>query len=561
MRILSLKVSNYRTLEDVNLHFPSYYSSICGKNDSGKTNIVNVIRGLLVEEQPYYFEEYPRFSIKKDFPKWKEVKSNDKKINITIEIKINKLSDTGLYEFLNKFLKLNSKEEDIVLEVEYTLTTKSPPTYVNVTVGKRKYEGFDAQEVLKKLQNSPIVLFHSSSGVGGPFPFLKSQRGFIQDISHEYRKDIEKMKAGVNKTLGKIAKKQQREIKELLNLLETKFDVGLTLPSFEFDYLQFDISLGDKKANMALDQWGSGTRNRTLILLHLLRAKQIVELDASSDKITPVLIIEEPENFLHPTAQAEFGRVLQELSEKFKVQVIVTSHSPYLLSMDKPESNILLERKMERRKLRNTIRADISGENWMKPFGLALGIGNEDFKSWRSIIFGHSDKILLVEGVTDIEYFEMLKDSSHGTNRLKFEGEIFSYGGYGNLKNSVLLKFIKDKYDKVFLTFDRDAYKELKKCLESLGMKNKIDYCAIGLSEEGKDDIEGLMPEIIKSTVYSNYSDLVTKSMKGSADSRKKAKNELKSKILEEFKDKANVANGDFNDFYPYTKLINKALM
>ena len=105
------------------------------------------------------------------------------------------------------------------------------------------------------------------------------------------------------------------------------------MPAFDFTYLPFSITLGDRRMEVPLDDWGSGTRNRTLVLLALFRARQIADSEASAGKITPVLIIEEPESFLHPSAQAEFGRVLQDLAEEFGVQVLVTTHSPYLLNL------------------------------------------------------------------------------------------------------------------------------------------------------------------------------------------------------------------------------------
>ena len=47
MRILSPKTLNYRTLESIDLAFPSSYTAICGANDSGKTNVVRAIRALV----------------------------------------------------------------------------------------------------------------------------------------------------------------------------------------------------------------------------------------------------------------------------------------------------------------------------------------------------------------------------------------------------------------------------------------------------------------------------------------------------------------------------------
>lgn len=93
--------------------------------------------------------------------------------------------------------------------------------------------------------------------------------------------------------------------------LNSKLKVGITLPDFSLDRLPYNLTLGDSKIEVNLNDWGSGTKNRTIIFLTLLKARQISESATSAEKITPILIIEEPESFLHPSAQAEFGRILQ----------------------------------------------------------------------------------------------------------------------------------------------------------------------------------------------------------------------------------------------------------
>ena len=79
-----------------------------------------------------------------------------------------------------------------------------------------------------------------------------------------------------------------------------------------------------------LDVYKRETKDRTHSLLSLVREKKMTEAHDDDAKSGPALIIEEPESFLHPSAQAEFGRLIQDLSEEFKVQVIVATHSPYL---------------------------------------------------------------------------------------------------------------------------------------------------------------------------------------------------------------------------------------
>jgi predicted ATP-dependent endonuclease of OLD family len=145
--------------------------------------------------------------------------------------------------------------------------------------------------------------------------------------------------------------------------------------------------LGDRKINVVLTECGSRTRNPTLIFLALFTAKQISQSPASASKITPVFVIEEPESFLHPSAQGAFGRILQDLSAEFQLQVITTTHSPYMLNLNDPTSNILLKRCIRYNQQRETRRVDTSGDNWMEPFGEALGVRNAEFEPWRAVFF------------------------------------------------------------------------------------------------------------------------------------------------------------------------------
>jgi hypothetical protein len=99
------------------------------------------------------------------------------------------------------------------------------------------------------------------------------------------------MKKMVSRGLAKISKSQQAEFEGLLGRLQTKYEVGLSMPSFDFSYLPFSITLGDRKFEVPLDDWGSGTKNRTLVLLTLFRARQIGDSEPSAAKITPVIIM------------------------------------------------------------------------------------------------------------------------------------------------------------------------------------------------------------------------------------------------------------------------------
>lgn len=555
MRITRLGTRNYRTLESLDLPFPSFYSAICGRNDSGKTNVVRAIRCLMKEDEPSHYVGEPEFSLKNDFTKW--VDSADPKarlIGVDIDLRISADSDTGLFEFFRDYLGLGSVSGDLDLKVEVTHSAEG--STVQVSAEGQQFDGLKAQEVLKRLQTSRTFLFHSSTD---PHPrYRRGFRGVIGDITEEYTSKLEQSKKALDRVLRRIAREQQQEIEDLLGRLADRYRVGLTIPSLNIRYFPYDLTLGDRKVEVELDEWGSGTRNRTLVLLTIFRAKQVAESPTSASKVTPVIVVEEPESFLHPLAQAEFGRILQDLSEEFKVQIIVTTHSPYLLSQNRPESNVLLKRRVLRGQLRATERVDTTGARWMEPFALALGIADDEFRPWRELFFSRPAGLLLVEGDTDKEYFTLLRDSRHGENQLQFEGEVFSYGGRDTLRNQALLRFIKDRFHSVFVTFDLDAEAVVERPLQALGFEKRRSYLPIGVDAPGKKSIEGLLPDRIRTAVYGENADLV-QALTGTTDERREAHGRLKRLLLERFKAEAR-PGADYEKLYEVGRVISRAL-
>lgn len=562
MKLSSLSIRTYRTIDSIDLQFPVSYAALCGPNDSGKTNVIRAIRAMMKDEDenPYFPGDDDGISVKDDFPKWLDTPPDQRFIKVSLQLDINPQRDAGLYQFLLRQLQIEGTEEELRLQMDATYGADRQTPKVAVSCHGKTYEGLEAQEVFKKFQTSRSILFHNSPQ--NELVRLRYREGFgqLRELSGESAASLAKLKTSMDKGLQKIAKNQQQELEGLLGRLETKYKVGLSVSAFDLGWLPFNLTLGDSKHDVPLDSWGSGTQNRTLILRTLFRAKQIGEAEASASKITPLIIIEEPESFLHPYAQAEFGRVLQDLAEEFQVQVIVTTHSPYLLSLTHPESNILLARRSHYGQLRETQRVESNGEHWMAPFGQALGLSSDEFKPWQKLFGSHSDAVLLVEGDTDKAYFEMLRDRRHGAHALSFDGEIIAYDGTGTLKNNMILRFIKNRYKRVFLTFDLDMKSEVERCLSSLDLKKDIDYLPIGIDSPGKRSIEGLLPESIRTAVFAANPDLVMAATSGTKDERDSARNLLKRKYLEQFQAVATPGDEYFSEFYRLTKLANRAL-
>lgn len=141
----------------------------------------------------------------------------------------------------------------------------------------------------------------------------------------------------LQKQLKRVAKAQTSELNGILGKLNDRFDVELsTVDSSSSRRIPLSINLTDKNVAVPLPEWDSGTQNRTRILMSILQASRTKSRERLEDRNAPIVVIEEPESFLHPSAQAEFGKVLQSLSDEFKIQIIVSTHSPYVLNQVHP---------------------------------------------------------------------------------------------------------------------------------------------------------------------------------------------------------------------------------
>jgi predicted ATP-dependent endonuclease of OLD family len=564
MFIKELTVKNYRTLEDVSLTFCHYYTAICGKNNAGKSNILKTIRNLL--SSGYFirmlsdeFIGHGDISYKNDFTKWKKGTNED--IQIKISIELDKDEDSSLYKFIRDLILKDETEnqgnQKEILCIDYYKKPDNSSDY-KINFGEIEIEkDFPKREVLRRIKTSETVVFHNSTEYDSFSPFSAKKNSINNFITEKDKKDISDKIETLLKSVQKSLKKQQDELSNLLGRLEDKYEVSFSMQGLKLERESIEISLKEKGVDVSLDEWGSGTKNRTLIFMSLLNARKFQESSNQTEKIYPIVLIEEPESFLHPSAQAEFGRILQDLANEFKIQVIVTTHSPYLLSHSTQLANILVDRDLKSKaKDKGSLISNTEDDNWYEPFALALGINGEDFGPLKLTIFNDSNNVILVEGPIDKEYLELLKNPAHGANALKQNIEIYPYGGADVIKNTAITSFIKNRFTNVVVTVDYDKYDSVKRSLTSIGFIENKNLLPVGKNETGKKLIEGLLPSDIKSSVRTKYPDIVDAAMENSSE-KKEAQNSLKKKYLEEFKATAKPGNEHYGEFYKLVKKIN----
>jgi putative ATP-dependent endonuclease of the OLD family len=558
MKISKINIQNFRSIEKLTINLPGHYTAISGKNNSGKSNLLRPLKTLFGAEPRFRFND-DEIKHSQHFPIWKK-KDSVEHIKVEAFLTMTRSADASVFKLAEEFFKLkeNVTEIDLHLSAEYQ-RGKEQPEFI-VRIEEDILDSYKSKTIFTTIKTSGAFQFYNSTEQHNPFDSRNYLTDLVGELSKTEREQITKYRDKLSKTVSGLARKHQKDVSSLLGRLEEKYSVGLSAPKLNLDFLPINITLGDKRVDVSLDEWGSGTKNRTHILLALFKAKKLSESLDEDTKISPILIIEEPESFLHPSAQAEFGRIIQDLSEEFKVQVIVATHSPYFLSQQRPESNILLSRKLEAGQLRATEKITVESDNWMEPFALNLGLSNPEFEPWKPIFFSKTNKILLVEGEIDKEYFDLLRNDIHGPNKLSFDGEIFPYGGRSTIENGILLRFIKGRYHRFFVTFDLDCEKQLSKLLQGLGMEKGKHFTAVGINGSGREKIEGLLPDSVRNAVYGKHGALVQQGLAGSGDESKSAKQKLKRLLLEEFKIKAQPGQEYYSEFYKLVKAINKAM-
>ncbi|MGH9787279.1 MAG: AAA family ATPase, partial [Candidatus Acidiferrales bacterium] len=140
MRLRSASIRNYRTLESVDLAFPSSYAAICGPNDSGKTNVVRALRALVrgAPPGPFAFPDDEEFSRKDDYPKWKDTEPSKQEMSFAVTVELDATRDIGFYQFVVTQLKLEKPPDPLALTITVSHRGDRPEPSVEVSAGHAK---------------------------------------------------------------------------------------------------------------------------------------------------------------------------------------------------------------------------------------------------------------------------------------------------------------------------------------------------------------------------------------------------------------------------------------
>jgi putative ATP-dependent endonuclease of OLD family len=556
MRLVSITSKNYRTLEDIKIDIPRSYCAVSGKNNAGKSALIRLL-SILFSASTARAWRASEFDYKVDKTQWA---AEDSSIHVELELEITKIEDPALVSFVEKMASVGIESNTAIINIIYEIPGEAG-AHIKVTIDGDEADEKAAKEIVKRIKDSNLLFLYNSTTRGDDrLYFYGSGRDFYEFImSAEEKKLVHASIKQLERKMRGVAKQRTVGLSQLLSRLSDKYEVELSpIEAYTSDDVPVGINLKDRNVDIPLGDWGSGTQNRTRILMAILQAARIKTVDQPDERITPIVVVEEPECFLHPSAQAEFGKLLRHLSSELEIQILVTTHSPHMLNHEIPEANILLDRKIRRKKQYETFRVTTEGEAWMAPFADHLGLCGEDFNPLRPLFASDKRNALLVEGNLDKEYFEHLQTHELPCGLLSENIAVVPYGGKDTLKNTILLQFVLSTFDKVFVTYDLDAKGDVRAPLERLGLKEGHDCMALGKNKAGYDCIEGLLPDRVLGEVTGSQPELVMKLTSKNNKDRKSAKEALKKLYLATFKTIADVTIDEVAELKKVIMCINK---
>ncbi len=417
MRINNLTIKNFRSFDNngISISFPEINVpiSIVGHNNSGKSNLINsILYACGYKEYGYKYsiddfychntevdaEATLTFSEPIDIPTIYGIKKDKECLGVQLNLRIDGDEVIGFSYALGRDGKLIRNQEQ--------LKARSLPVRIN------KYKEYinlfyidfrDLDKYLKINSYSFLgkVLEEIKSDFRLPENTVKDRSG--KDISREeyFKKILVFVENQLLKTkkFEELLKTIETTVKKQLQLDDDSIAISFKLPECDEIYDSMSFKLSDNinnKPPIPLSRLGDGFR--AMLIIAILR---ILINTGEGEKI---ILIEEPETFLHEHFQEYFYGVLCELARNN--QVIYTTHSKKFVNVFRPESIIRV--KNENYLKSEVIYKDIPKVEYPEQIDEFSIVNPDDFAKYMrslepnlgNIIF--SNKVIIVEGPLDI---------------------------------------------------------------------------------------------------------------------------------------------------------------
>ena len=499
MKLIRIEIENYRGIKDKQTIGISDFTTIVGKNDSGKSIILHAIASFLDNNEFMISEDDFNFYRESDSPI--EItcyfEDDDLKRKLSEFIKENRKKDIGVEEEIESIIQ--NDNQIVVKKTWYKPDKKSSKCELRINdFEEEKYRNLSQKndgELNKILDDLGIRIPPDHPGRNSKLEKAKFIKKYLQDNNYkkvfiwreepkidkllpkieffqadhvistttefntslkaetkEYFQQEQALEESKLKQIESETKKQiQREASEITKYMQMHVkDLEKVEMDPVFDWVKaisnIKVSFKFSKDKRPIPMENKGAGYRRLFMVGRFRY-----LAAKKSDQDIIYMIEEPETFLHPSAQQELLDSLIKISENN--QVLITTHSPIFAGATEKSKIILCKEESQSKYYQKEkgIIEEIINELGIKPFYNL----RDSF-----------EKIIFVEGFDDIEFIKIAtkklldKDLNSSPYKKKL---LFLPGGGSTLSNFVNIEYFKKESKRsLFLICDGDNHDKRK---------------------------------------------------------------------------------------------------
>jgi putative ATP-dependent endonuclease of the OLD family len=238
------------------------------------------------------------------------------------------------------------------------------------------------------------------------------EQNYTEEINNKLLKGIsQKFNIDGNKRLKELKKFDTEATKSLNDFFPgLSIKVDIPTPSVKTLLESGQLKVIENSDARNLNEYGHGTQRSVQMAL----IKYLSDIQKNNKFTTTLLLIDEPELYLHPQAIEQIRISLKKLS-KYGYQVIFSTHSPHMI-VSKDILNTLIVQKQDkktylRKRMIDAIKLIDIRDKHKTQFELLMTLTNSS-----QILF--SEKVIIVEGTTEIRllptlFYKKIKKTLH----------------------------------------------------------------------------------------------------------------------------------------------------